>query len=340
MASPCSPGSQFSSAVVIEESVHAVVASLPTVKSPPPEVFILVTEMQALWKKFLTQQDLKEQMLALVKVPDVYIDHGEWEFYLGVDQQGKQSILLTEGQARAIKMEIEGQLSVALPAVTSRATYTGIVPVRITNEQQFGEVCTAMKEYNRLYRHRERQRSFQQMLDMARGLRRAGTHIFMAVDIEAWERDQRRVLEVGWSMYDARRDRYLDQHYNVVEHRALRNGRYVPDLRDNFVFGKSTWVSLKEIVKTIQADLDTEAPLVFIGHDVRGDIKYLESIGVTVPDTAITLDTAKLHCAITGAEQTTSLGKMLDYLNIDHFFLHNAGNDAHYTLQAFLELTR
>jgi hypothetical protein len=256
-----------------------------------------------------------------------------------VDPQGKQYILLTEGQARAIKTEIELHLSVALPTVTSRTAYHSVTPVRITNQKEFSEVSLAMKEHNRLYRHQARQHSLQQMLEMARNLRRAGTHMFIAVDIEAWERDQKRVLEVGWSMYDARRDRYLDQHYNVSEHRALRNGRYVPDLRDNFVFGTSKWSSLKEIATAIQADLNTDAPLVFIGHDVKGDIKYLQSIGVKIPDTAITLDTAKLHCAVTGAEQITSLGKMLDYLHIDHYFLHNAGNDAHYTLQAFLELT-
>jgi hypothetical protein len=40
--------------------------------------------MQTLWKKFLNKEVLKEQVLALTKVPEIYINHAEWEFRLGI----------------------------------------------------------------------------------------------------------------------------------------------------------------------------------------------------------------------------------------------------------------
>ncbi|KAI9598759.1 hypothetical protein BDF19DRAFT_431350 [Syncephalis fuscata] len=334
--SPPRQAAQVEGAVVATNSTVLPHPSLPDTAVKSPQQYkagslVHVSQLQSLWKHFITDEASQQQMLSLIKIPELYISHAEWEFHLGVN---------TEGQARAIKAELEVRLSLALPTVISQAIYHDVVPVHIPDNKAYSDVMAAIKEHNKLYRHQARQKDLQKVLEMARDLRRAAKHIFIAVDVEAWERDQRRVLEVGWSMYDARRDRYLDQHYNVTEFRALKNGRYVPDLRDNFVFGTSKWASLKEIAAAIQADLDTDAPLVFIGHAVKGDIRYLESLGVKVPTSAITLDTGKLHCAITGAAQPTSLTKLLDSLNIDHYFLHNAGNDAHYTLQAFLELTR
>jgi hypothetical protein len=177
-------------------------------------------------------------------------------------------------------------------------------------------------------------------LETAKNLRRASTHIFIALDVESWERDHSRILEIGWSIYDARHDQRHDVHYNVSEYGHLSNQRFVPNHRNNFLFGTSQWATLKEIIDALKKDIYREAPIVFIGHSVQGDIRYLKEIGVELPSTAIIFDTALLYQAISGEDQTTNLGKMLDELQIDHFFLHNAGNDAHYTLEAFLAMTK
>lgn len=79
--------------------------------------------------------------------------------------------------------------------------------------------------------------------------------------------------------------------------------------------------------------------LVFVGHDVRQDIKYLSSVGFEVlalQGLVEQLDTKEIHQAWRASEQGKGLHHVLNDLLIQSKHLHNAGNDAVFTLRALI----
>ncbi|KAF9164925.1 hypothetical protein DFQ26_000861 [Actinomortierella ambigua] len=169
---------------------------------------------------------------------------------------------------------------------------------------------------------------------------------FIAVDIESFEFDHTKVLEIGWSIFDSSRCLFVDKHYAVSNYSHLHNGKYVADRRDCFLFGKTAWASLNDCIREIQEDLNRGARLstdnqcVFIAHDVASDEKYLRQLGVKFPETMVKFDTIELNGARLREDKKTGLGKVLDEVGIENYSLHNAGNDAHYTLALFLWLVQ
>jgi len=79
---------------------------------------------------------------------------------------------------------------------------------------------------------------------------------------------------------------------------------------------------------------------VLVGHDVKNDVSMLRKLGFDVYNMPglITLDTAVIYRAYKGLWNSVSLGSVLEELAIEPWFLHNAGNDAVYTLQALIGL--
>lgn len=74
----------------------------------------------------------------------------------------------------------------------------------------------------------------------------------------------------------------------------------------------------------------------FVGHHIEGDIKWLKSLNIEIPDNVNTVDTHKLY-TISRSRGGTLRG-VLRLLGIPHGFLHNAGNDAYFTLLAAMAL--
>ncbi|KAF9979375.1 hypothetical protein BGZ73_000069 [Actinomortierella ambigua] len=156
-------------------------------------------------------------------------------------------------------------------------------------------------------------------------------HWFIAVDIESFEFDHSKVLEIGWSIFDSSRCLFVDKHYAVSNYSHLRNGKWVPDRRDCFMFGKTKWATLNDCIREIQEDLNrgarhsTDNQCVFIAHDVSMDEKYLRQLGVEFPKTTVKFDTLELNGARLGQDKKTGLGKVLDEVGIENYSLHNAG---------------
>lgn len=76
---------------------------------------------------------------------------------------------------------------------------------------------------------------------------------------------------------------------------------------------------------------------VLVGHDVEQDINYLCKIDFDVKhemDRVGTVDSQVLHQALSGSDAGRSLSTVLDDLQFEHSYLHNAGNDAVHTLRA------
>ncbi|KAG0272477.1 hypothetical protein BGZ95_011767 [Linnemannia exigua] len=170
---------------------------------------------------------------------------------------------------------------------------------------------------------------------------------FISVDIESHEFNHDKILEIGWSIWDSGVHKFMDKHYAISDYRHLRNGKYVPDKRDRFMFGKTVWEKLQGSIAAFQQDLEKAARrnehgrFVLIAHDMTSDMKYLSHMGVTFPEGMIQFDTLEMNAARVGDSNCkTGLGKLLDEVEIENYCLHNAGNDAHYTLELFLWLAR
>lgn len=77
---------------------------------------------------------------------------------------------------------------------------------------------------------------------------------FLSIDIEAWESNTEKILEVGKAWTSAAHSwvapplaRISRRHLVVAEHVHLSNGRYVLDNRDHYSFGRLEILSLSRL---------------------------------------------------------------------------------------------
>ncbi|KAG0279879.1 hypothetical protein BGZ95_011982 [Linnemannia exigua] len=172
---------------------------------------------------------------------------------------------------------------------------------------------------------------------------------FISVDIEAYESKQDLILEIGWSICDpsSGKDTFIDNHYAISDYRHLVNKKFVDSRPDMFGFGETVWANLQDAIAAFQQDLEKAASrnkderFVLIAHDMASDMKYLSGMGVVFPKGMVQFDTQEMNAARVGnGACKMGLGSLLDEVNIENYSLHNAGNDAHYTMQLFLWLAR
>lgn len=81
--------------------------------------------------------------------------------------------------------------------------------------------------------------------------------------------------------------------------------------------------------------------IVFVGHDVGADIAYLRQLGYdpsNLSNLVDTVDSATMYRFLRREPNPRSLGSILAELDITGWNLHNAGNDAVYTMQAMLAI--
>ncbi|KAL8842064.1 MAG: hypothetical protein Q9170_000667 [Blastenia crenularia] len=214
--------------------------------------------------------------------------------------------------------------------------------------------------------------------------------VFICVDVEAYEKNERPITEIGISTLDTNdliglspgevgknwMDKIRARHLRIKETAHLNNFEFVAGCADRFEpeFGKSEWISFKEAPQVIAAcfrppysrsfvhtnggplsngeslsnvkaptnNEETPEPrrqLVLVGHDVQNDIHYLRKLGYDVSNLSNileALDTADLYRAWKHQQNPSKLGTILMDLELTGWNLHNAGNDAAYTLQALI----
>jgi hypothetical protein len=195
--------------------------------------------------------------------------------------------------------------------------------------------------------------------------------VFIAVDVEAFEDPPHPITEIGIATLDTRDLRSVSpgpngetwqplihaRHFLIQEHKRKVNHKYVDGCPDKFEFNnhKSTLVADRDISKTIsdcfQPPYGNDYPsmrdglekrnVVLVGHDITADINYLRRIGVSLANFSCivdTVDTAALFRVCRGEPQARSLGHVLAEFDLMGWHLHNAGNDAVYTLWAMLAI--
>ena len=81
--------------------------------------------------------------------------------------------------------------------------------------------------------------------------------------------------------------------------------------------------------------------IILVGHDISTDIDYLRKLGYNPCDLTNLrelVDTSSMYRALKREPNPRNLGSILANLNIPGWYLHNAGNDAVYTLQAMIAI--
>jgi len=193
--------------------------------------------------------------------------------------------------------------------------------------------------------------------------------VFVSIDVEAFEHNHNIITEVGISTLDTtelpppqenaptrenvlkaiqdsfdlvsppprRSDAIIDliksRHFRVSEHVNMRNGQFVTDAADRFMFGDSEFVPLKQLPEKIGEcfrhydKYGEKRRVVLVGHDVRTDVDFLMAVGYDVGNIAglEVIDTTCLWKAVMNDHQSKGLGPMLYDLGVDSRHLHNAG---------------
>ncbi|KAJ7904609.1 hypothetical protein B0H14DRAFT_2663635 [Mycena olivaceomarginata] len=180
----------------------------------------------------------------------------------------------------------------------------------------------------------------------------AKTGTWCALDFEDWEKDHTVITEFGYrSIHWDNGDEVEDAgHLTVKEHEMYRNGTYVPDNRKHYQFGTTVEISkhaFKTKVSSLITALHSRGPIFLVFHDPSQDIKTLKQLEVPLHDAVFDLpealpskgifivDTAVLFAALIGeGSNKPGLKQACNHLQIETNFLHNAGNDAYYTLSA------
>lgn len=171
---------------------------------------------------------------------------------------------------------------------------------------------------------------------------------WVAIDIEAWEREHAIITEVGLSRtttvgqfgVSLLPGESVNLHWVVEENESKRNGTFVPDERHNFLHGVTETRPLAEIVsiiKVIFERLQATGRVVLTGHALSGDLKWLESAGLDLTS-IIQIDTQKVWRSMEREDQPRSLFWVCEEMGIPCAGLHNAGNDSKYTLDVILAM--
>lgn len=207
--------------------------------------------------------------------------------------------------------------------------------------------------------------------------------VFIAVDIESYERDQKKITEIGLAYLDTQlingmppgeggkawMDTISAMHFRISDHSHLENRDFVRGCARHFEFGESSWLSLSDAAAVMERcfrtiprgannkptstassvhvagedrDSTTARQVIIVGHTLPGDIRSLQRLGYDPTSATHVIgfvDLATIDCAVRAAPgRPRALGAMLDGLGILAWHLHNAGNDAVYTMMALVGL--
>ena len=196
--------------------------------------------------------------------------------------------------------------------------------------------------------------------------------IIISIDVEAWERAQGIITEVGVSTLDTRdlqgtapgnngenwQKFVRARHFRITEYKDYVNKDFVAGCPDKFDYGTSEWGSIKDIPSVLTQCFHepfskpgsnyqsptTEDPsqkrnIVLLGHDIEQDIQYCHKIGFSVlgrGNLIATMDTKAMYQAYTRDTSPRSLSGVLSDLDMTAWNAHNAGNDAVFTVWAML----
>ncbi|KAI9736672.1 MAG: hypothetical protein M1834_000876 [Cirrosporium novae-zelandiae] len=182
--------------------------------------------------------------------------------------------------------------------------------------------------------------------------------LIISLDIEANERNHKQVTEVGLSMLDTNLlhatppgengKNWIElieaHHVRTDEYKHIVNHEFVGGNPNGFEFGESEFISIRNIPKLLSSLFSQGRNVVMVGHGIHGDFNMLRAIGFDITNHSNhivqILDTVTLYNAwkkIYG--QIMSLAGIMQVFDFPAWNLHNAGNDAYYTLEVMIAMT-
>ena len=167
-----------------------------------------------------------------------------------------------------------------------------------------------------------------------------GYECVVAFDLESFEWSHELLLELGIAIYYPRSNEIKAAHLLFEENSWRRNGSIVQDSRDNFSFGNTRTLPQKLILQYLLALIKSKICLV--GHAVKNDINMLlkATDEFTIIRFVDTYDTQEIHRQLSNKTDWDKLECLItEYLCTSPQGLHNAGNDAVYTLKVFLAMS-
>ncbi|KAI1002368.1 hypothetical protein K3495_g5838 [Podosphaera aphanis] len=193
--------------------------------------------------------------------------------------------------------------------------------------------------------------------------------VFISVDVEAWERNPNMITELGFATLDTRDISTIPpgeggknwvkairpRHFRINEHLECINTDYVHGCADRFEFGSSEFIDLKDVPQAISSIFkhpfskkedtptvdNSQRNIVLVGHDVVSDVNFLKTAGFdicTIPNLVEAIDTALMYRYFKRELNPRNLGATIADLGVVGWNLHNAGNDAFYTLRAMIAI--
>jgi hypothetical protein len=194
---------------------------------------------------------------------------------------------------------------------------------------------------------------------------KAAEPVFVCIDLEAYEFAQEKITEVGVSVLDSRHvvgtdpgpdgsewlSKITTRHLITREYKHLVNKRFVHGCPDKFNFGKSEIVFLNRIHTTLTQLFANPSPgsvlatdkgprkLILVGHGLSNDTAYLSKLKFDPHAKGNIIQDVDTQRFVGTKKQTVGLSRLMTGLGVSPENLHNAGNDAAYTLQALVLMT-
>ncbi|KAJ3417177.1 hypothetical protein HDV05_006383 [Chytridiales sp. JEL 0842] len=238
-------------------------------------------------------------------------------------------------------------------SLTAPTLYSDVTGVVVRSNEDFKAVTKAMDKHNKLLKRLEREKETAvqdaMSLEAARALMRNLEEecLFVSVDVEAYERNNAKLLEIGWTLYERPTlnsdtpNVLVARHFLVEENLHLKNQKYVPDHRYQFAFGVTEVKPMDQILKELEADLRSfsvskylakdaqrsSSPAarktVLVGHGIEGDIKWLREAGLSLVNEAVSgsprpKQAPMIKGEATEARKTPKLNAEITLTNIDH----------------------
>ncbi len=156
----------------------------------------------------------------------------------------------------------------------------------------------------------------------------------LAIDLEWYEYNERKVLEVGLTRF-TRRGRTTARHIIIRDYLKVKNKRFVPNKKDHFHHGDSELLRKNDAATVVLEELSKVDGVVVHGGDDK-DLLALKHIGLNIDPNTIVYDTQKLFSMMLGVRANIRLGRVSELFQHDLIDPHNAGNDAFATAKAFI----
>lgn len=195
------------------------------------------------------------------------------------------------------------------------------------------KIKRAKRNLNKRYAWEEKMQEAPNKLSTLNEMVKQSSKLF-CMDLEFCEKTSV-LTEVGVSIFNPQTDKLEVYHFVVLEHYSKRNGKYVPDHKDDFKYGISQILPLKLIEVAVLTLVQGSDYLV--GHAFANDKAFLTQCGY-YKNTKV-LDTQKYAPYALQKNQQMSLANVVrDTMAIEPECLHNGGNDAYYTMKSLLSM--